>query len=141
LSAGRPPRPHGRYLLIGMFCLSGMACGGAPMSSSSDVSGTWIGASSTTLGPETITAVIGQSGSTLSGTWSWVFADAPSDNSNVPLSGTITGTNVSLTLPFGSEAGCQIAYTAALGGGTSMVGTLSETCPPYSQESLTLMKQ
>jgi hypothetical protein len=137
-----------KYLLAGILLLGATGCGGSTASpSDASVTGTWVGAISTSLGRENVTSALVQSGSTVSGTWSAIYESNPPINNSGQLSGTKTGAVVSVTFtPSSLYAGmaCSYTYNSTLSTATLMTGTFaSSNCPGGSVDSgpLTLTKQ
>jgi hypothetical protein len=137
-----------KYLLAGILLLGATGCGGSTTSpSDASVTGSWVGAISTSQGRENLTSALVQSGSTVTGTWSAIYETTPAVNYSGQLSGTKTGAVVSVTLtPPSSVANleCSYTYNSTLTTSTLMAGTFASfACPNGVVDSgtLTLTKQ
>lgn len=129
--------------LIAACLLTGVAgCARSPVAPSTDVSGAWIGLSSTALGTETFNVTITQNASTLAGFWFVTFAASASTVATGHLSGTAAVTGVQLTLVPDIQPNCNYVFNATLTTVTKMDGQLqTANCTTSSVESLELTKQ
>ena len=131
-----------RYLMAVCLLMEVAGCARSPVAPSTDVSGVWIGLSSTALGAETFTFTVAQGGLLLSGAWSVVFSAAPSANQSGRLSGNVDLGAVLLTLTPDIQPNCNYVFNATLTTITKMDGQLqTANCTTSSVESLELIKQ
>ena len=77
-----------RYVIAVCLLVGVAGCARSPVAPSTDVSGVWVGLSSTALGAETFTVTITQNGPTLAGFWVVTFAASASSVATGRLSGT-----------------------------------------------------
>jgi hypothetical protein len=102
------------------------------------VNATWTGTASDNIdGSGTVTAVIMQSGSNLTGTWVSSFS-----GTSGTLSGTVNGTSVMLMLMAPTVTTCSLAVTATLDNTQShMIGSFTTlTCSESVMGTIALMK-
>jgi hypothetical protein len=131
-----------RYLIAVCFVVGMAGCVRSPVAPSTDVSGVWIGLSSTALGTETFTVTITQNGPALAGFWVVTFAGSASTVATGHLTGTAAVTGVSLTLTPDIQPNCNYIFTATLTTTTKMDGQFqTANCTTSSVESLELIKQ
>jgi hypothetical protein len=118
-----------RLLVIVGFGLLSVACGSSPTSPtatsssstapapSSILSGRWTGTSEETVAPiqfatfGSVSLTVAQSGASLSGSYTITYADTRYNNSG-SLSGTVSGTSISVTLSPSVPTYCQSRVTA-----------------------------
>lgn len=114
------------------------ACSAAAPSS---VAGTWSGTLVDSLaGPGTVQFTIDQSGaSALTGTWTIKFPAAANSVTGT-LAGTLSGSNVSLTLTPNNTAGCSQSVAVTVSG-SNMSGTYAYNCVSIETGTLTLQLQ
>ena len=124
------------------LCLVSARCGGdSPTSPSAPVSltGTWTGTIQDSLvGAGTARVTIAQSGSSLTGTWSFT---AGGDTNSGSLSGSVTGSSLSVTLTPSVPTSCPFQVTATVSGNT-ITGTYAAfNCTVAISGSINLTRQ
>lgn len=132
-----------KYILLVVAVLSLSACGSSPVTpSSEDMSGTWSGTQNTTLGQNTVSVSVSQSGSSLRGTWSSLFPSSPNNNNGGQFTGTKSGASVSLTLTPSVPTNCPFTFTGTLTTVSNMSGTFAAfSCTVSNSGTLSLNKQ
>jgi hypothetical protein len=144
---GTPMSGRLRVVLVILSLAATVNCGGSSPSAPStpSLTGTWVGTETDTVaGTGVLQSTVSQSGSTLSGTYSLTFPNPIFSNSGT-LTGTVNGSNVSMTATPGSAAICPALDTATVNGaGTQITGTYVgvSTCNLTHQTgSFTVTKQ
>ena len=103
------------------------SCGSdsSPSPAVPSLAGTWVGTETDTVaGVGSLQATVFQNGSTLSGTYALIFPSLPISNNSGTLSGSVSGTNVSMTATPTNPAFCPATDTATVNAaGTQITGT------------------
>ena len=130
-----------RWLLV-VLSLVAVNCGGdSPTAPSAPtVTGTWTGTLTSTSIPglvATVSFTLAQSGSSVSGTWSSTGTFGPSGGT---ISGTISGSAVSVTASQSDPTLCPLSVTAVVSG-SQMTGTYATfNCTEVITGSLSVTK-
>ncbi len=131
-----------RGFLLGVLVCFAAACGGSSPTEPTalDIAGTWTGTitSNQVSGSGPVSATFSQSDASVSGTWSIIGPDGPDSGT---LSGTLSGSSVTLRLVSKVPTGCPYTMNATVSG-NRMTGIYSATfCSVAVSGGVDLTKQ
>lgn len=131
-----------RKLITGIVVVWLAACGRTTEPTTADLSGSWSGTiSSATSGAGTLGLTLSQSSNSLSGTWTATFSSAQYNNHGT-LTGTVSGSSVSMVLTATGQAACPINVSGTLSGSTSISGSyVGSDCTTSSTGTFSATKQ
>ena len=132
-------RARGHALVLLSLCLVAAQCTDSPTSPSASLTGTWTGTIQDSLvGAGTARVTLAQSGSSLSGTWSFT---AGADTNSGSLSGSVTGSSLSAMLTPSVPTSCPFQVTATINGNTISGTYAAVNCTVPISGSLSLTRQ